>query len=109
MIRIACYEISGYSVRIPANVKALPAYCAQRLKAEMSPELCAQAARIAKERHVAGLWKQAVRCAQREWDAVRYSAGMSELAARHPECAGELTLAVHHLITVNDDNDGEGE
>jgi hypothetical protein len=34
---------------------------------------------------------------------------MSELAAKHPECAGELTLAVHHLITVNDDNDGEGE
>lgn len=98
-----------HDAAVKYDVKALPAYCAQRLKAEMSPELCAQAARIAKERHVAGLWKQAVRCAQREWDAVRYSAGMSELAAKHPECAGELTLAVHRLITVNDDNDGEGE
>ena len=99
-----------HDAAVKYDVRGLPAYCAQRLKADMSPELAAQAARIAKEQtHVAGLWKQAVRCAQREWDAVRYSAGMSELAAKHPECASELTLAVHHLITVNDDNDGEGE
>jgi hypothetical protein len=49
---------------------------------------------------VSGLWKQAVRCANKEWDAVRYSSGMSELAAKHPDVAKELTLAVHDMITV---------
>ena len=89
-----------HDAAVKYDVKAMPAYCTQRLKAEMSPELVAQAARIAKERHVSGLWKQAVRCANKEWDAVRYSSGMSELAAKHPDVAKELTLAVHDMITV---------
>ena len=84
------------------EVKGLSAYCLHRMRAEMCAELAAEAARIAKERHVSGLWKVAVRCAQTEWDAVRYSTGMERLARSHPDVAREFTLAVHDTISVEE-------
>ena len=84
------------------EVKGLSAYCQQRMRTEMCAELAAGAARVAKERHVSGLWKVAVRCAQREWDAVRYSTGMERLARSHPDVAKEFTLAVHDTISVEE-------
>jgi hypothetical protein len=72
------------------------------MQTEMCPALAAGGARIGKERKHAGLWKAAVRCAKRDWDAVAASAGMDELATRHPEVAKQFALEAHDGINVEE-------
>jgi hypothetical protein len=67
----------------------------------MCAEIAAGAARIARERNAAGLWKTAVRCAQLEWGLVRYSEGMAGLVRNQPDVAKAFTLAVHDTITAD--------
>ena len=84
------------------EVKGLAAYCEQRLLQEMRAEVAAGAARIAKERHISGLWKVATRCARRDWSAVAASPGMTSLSVAYPNVAAEFALAVHDTIKVQE-------
>jgi hypothetical protein len=83
-------------------VKGLAAYCEQRLLQEMRAEVAAGAARIAKERHISGLWKVATRCARRDWSAVAASPQMTSLSVAYPNVAKEFALAVHDTIKVQE-------
>jgi hypothetical protein len=84
------------------EVKGLAAYCEQRLLQEMRAEVAAGAARIAKERHISGLWKVATRCARRDWSAVAASPQMTSLSVAYPNVAKEFALAVHDTIKVQE-------
>ena len=84
------------------EIRGLGSYCRQRMQTEMCPALAAGGARIGKERKHAGLWKAAVRCAKRDWDAVAASAGMDELATTHPEVAKQFALEAHDGIDVEE-------
>ena len=62
-------------------MSGLAPYCLHRMRAEMTADIAAGAARIAHANKNSGLWKSAVKCAQAEWGLVRYSAGMAALVA----------------------------
>ena len=84
------------------EVKGLAAYCEQRLLAEMRSEIAAGAARVAKEKHISGLWKVATRCARHDWASVAASPGMTSLSVTHPQIAAQFAFAVHDTIKTED-------